>query len=203
MVVYKKGLDLLTIWDAILPPFYLLAIFIYAYIVKIRKIDKNPEYSYYIKGLILKILGGIFFLAVYLLYYHEGDTTLYFQSTEALLNLAKVNFSKFFSIMLGNLSQENASLFGSNIGYNYYYSDFQSYSVVRFSSIFVFLAGRSYIAATILIAAFTFGGLWSLFKLLIHRFPNDKNAIAFAILYIPSTLFWGSGLLKDSYTLMA
>lgn len=203
MVIYREGIDILSIWDAILPPFYLLVIFLYAYIVKIRKIDKNPEYSYYIRGLTLKVLGGIIFLAVYLLYYSGGDTTLYFQSTESLLNLAKVNFGKFFSIMLGNLSVENASLFGPNIGYNYYYRDFQSYSVVRFSSIFVFLAGRSYVTATILIAAFTFSGLWSLFKLLIHRFPNDKNAIAFAILYIPSTLFWGSALLKDSYTLMA
>lgn len=202
MVVYKEGIDLLTIWDAILPPFYLLVIFIYAFIVKSRKIDKDPLYKYYIQGLTLKIFGGILFVLVYLLYYGGGDTTLYFQSCESLLNLSRVNFEKYFDIMLGNLTQENASLFGPNIGYNYYYRDFQSYSVVRFSSIFVFIAGRSFITATILIAAFTFSGLWSLFKLLINRFPKDKNAITFAVLYIPSTIFWGSGLLKDSYTLM-
>ncbi len=203
MFIYREGKDLLTIWDAIIPPFILFAIFLYAYLTKIRKIDKRPEYSFYVKGMTLKIMGGFSFLVIYLFYYGGGDTTLYYQSCESLLNLSKVNFGKFFSIMMGNLSQENASLFGPEIGYNYYYRDFQSYSVVRFSSIFVFMVGRSYVAATILIAAFTYGGLWSLFKLLYHRFPNDKKAIVFAIFYIPSTLFWGSGLLKDSYTLMA
>jgi hypothetical protein len=104
--------------------------------------------------------------------------------------------------MFGHLTPENASLFGSKIGEAVYYSDFQSYATVRFSSIFVFLAGRSYITSTILIATFTFSGLWSLFRLLYNHFPNSKKSSAFAILFIPSTLFWGSGILKDSYTLM-
>lgn len=203
LVYYREGLDLLSIWDIILPPIYLFIIVSYAFIVKSQKVEKKPEYKYYTTGLLLKILGGLTFASIYLFYYGGGDTTLYFQSAESLLNLATTDFSKYFSIMLGHLTPENASLFGPEIGYNYYYRDFQSYSVVRFSSIFVFLAGRSYITSTILISAFTFIGPWSLFKLLYNKFSLNKKTIIFSVLLIPSCLFWGSGLLKDSYTLMA
>ncbi len=192
----------LSVWDAILPPFYLLFILLYAYTVKLRKINRYNEYKFYISGLSIKIAGGLFFAFIYLFHYDGGDTTEYFRSSLSLLNLAKVDFGKYFSIMLGHLTPENASLFGPKIGDCPYYSDYQSYAVVRFSSIFVFLAGKSYITTTILIAAFTFSGLWSLFRLLYYQFPKNKATSAFAVLFIPSTLFWGSGILKDSYTLM-
>lgn len=203
MYTYRTGIELLTVWDIIFPVFYIFLILVYAYIVRLRKKEKYPEYKYYIPGLFAKIFGGIAFLAVYIFYYGEGDTTHYFQSCESLLNLATNDFWKFLSIMAGNLSYENASLFGPEIGYAYYYNDSHSYSVVRFTIPFLLLAGESFVATTILVAAFTFSGLWKLFRLLVKIFPQNIKTSAFAVLFIPSTLFWGSGLLKDSYTLMA
>ncbi len=195
--------SILTIWDYFLPPLYLLIIFAFGYFYKQIKIGKNPEYKYFLSGLMLKIFGGVGFAAIYLFYYQGGDTTLYFESTKSLLNLAEISPLKFLSILSGNLSNENAGLFGPQIGYNYYYRDFQSYSVVRFSAIFVFLGAKSYITSTILIASFTYLGLWRLFRMLYDQFKESRKSTAFAILFIPSTLFWGSGVLKDSYTLMA
>ncbi len=203
MYTFRTGIELLTIWDVIFPVFYIFLILVYAYIIRLRKKEKYPEYKYYIPGLFAKIFGGLAFLAVYIFYYGEGDTTHYFQSCESLLNLAFVDFWKFSSIMLGNLSYENASLFGSEIGYAYYYNDPHSYAVVRFTVPFLILSGKSFVATTILVAAFTYSGLWKLFRLLVKIFPDSIKTSAFAVLFIPSTLFWGSGLLKDSYTLMA
>lgn len=203
MYTFRTGVELLSIWDVIFSTFYIFLIFVYAYVVQLRKKEKFPEYKYYIKGLFAKIMGGLVFLAVYIFYYGEGDTTHYFQSCESLLNLAYEDFWKFSSIMLGNLSYENASLFGSEIGYAYYYNDPHSYAVVRFTIPFLMLSGKSFVATTILIAAFTYSGLWKLFRLLVKVFPKNIKTSAFAVLFVPSTLFWGSGLLKDSYTLMA
>lgn len=203
MYTYKIGTDILSVWDAIFPIFYITLIFIYAYVVRIRKINKYPEYKYFIPGLFAKIFGSIAFIAVYIFHYVDGDTLMYFQSTESLFNLAFKDFVKFVEIMLGKLTYENASAFGPDIGYPYYYFDPNSYSVVRFSVPFFLLSGKSFVAITILIAAFTYSGLWKLFRLLVQIFPKSIKTSAFSVLFIPSTLFWGSGLLKDSYTLMA
>jgi len=202
MYFYREDIDI-EFWDVLMASFWFLILFSYAFIVKIRKIEKYPEYKYYVKGIVFKILGGIVFSLIYALYYKGGDTVLYFYSSRSLLNLASEDFGKFVSIMLGNLSPENGSLFGPKIGYVSYYSDFNSFATVRFSVIFVLLSGKSFLGTAVLIAGFTYNGLWSLFRLLYNRFKGDSKAIAFAVLFIPSTLFWGSGIMKDSYTLMA
>jgi len=202
MYFYREDIEI-ELWDIIMASFWFLILFSYAFIVKIRKVEKYPEYQYYVKGIVFKILGGIAFSLIYALYYKGGDTILYFYSSRSLLNLAYEDFGKFVSIMLGNLTPENKSLFGPKIGYVSYYSDFNSFSTVRFSVIFVLLSGKSFLGTAVLIAAFTYNGLWSLFRLLYKRFKDNSKAIAFAVLFIPSTLFWGSGIMKDSYTLMA
>ncbi|MCX7863172.1 MAG: hypothetical protein N2449_09295 [Bacteroidales bacterium] len=203
MYTYRKGIELLTVWELPLLVFYIFLFLVYTYVIRLRKIEKQPEYKYFIPGFFAKIFGGLAFIAVYIFYYGEGDTTHYFQSCESLLNLAFKDFWKFASILIGNLTNENASLFGPEIGYAYYYNDPNSYAVVRFTIPFIILGGKSFVATTILISAFTFSGLWKLFRLLVKIFPQNIKTNAFAVLFIPSTLFWGSGLLKDSYTLMA
>jgi hypothetical protein len=203
MYTFRLGADLLTVWDLLFSLFYLFLLFVYSYIVRLRKIERYPEYKYYIPGLFAKILGALLFLFLYTFYYPEGDTQYYFMSSESLLNLAFHDFLKFLSLMSGNLSNENFSAFTRDIGIPFYYYDKYSYSVVRFSVPFVFLAGKSYVASTILVAAFTFSGIWKLFRLLVKIFPDSIKTSAFSVLFVPSTLFWGSGILKDSYTLMA
>jgi len=193
----------LSFWDIVLPPLYLLIILIFGYFYQQSKIRKHPEYKYFLKGLVLKIFGGIAFACIYLFYYDGGDTTLYYDSCLSLLNMAGVSLTKFLGILAGNLTAENKSLFSNETGWPYYYNDFQSYSVVRFSSLFVFLGARSFITATILVSSLTYLGMWQLFKMLYNQFKESQKSTAFALLFIPSTIFWGSGILKDSYTLMA
>lgn len=198
---YYQGI--LSIWDIFLPPLYLLIVITFGYFYQQMKIRNNPEYKYFLSGLVLKIFGGLGFAAIYIFYYDGGDTTLYYESCLSLINMAIVSPSNFLGILVGNLTPENASLFTNETGWPYYYNDFQSYSVVRFSTPLVFLGAKSFFAATILVSSITYIGLWQLFKMLYNKFKENKKSTAFALLFIPSTLFWGSGILKDSYTLMA
>ena len=56
---------------------------------------------------------------------------------------------------------------------------------------------------TILVATFSFSGSWFLFKFLTSHYPSLIKQFSVAILFYPSVAFWGSGILKDSYTLAA
>ncbi|PIX35476.1 MAG: hypothetical protein COZ59_06250 [Bacteroidetes bacterium CG_4_8_14_3_um_filter_31_14] len=58
-------------------------------------------------------------------------------------------------------------------------------------------------ATTVLISTLTYFGIWRLFLLFAEQNKEIVKQIAFAILFIPSVFFWGSGILKDSYTLSA
>ena len=146
-------MNYLTIWDFILLPFYLLLIYIIASWIKNKHIEKSPEYKYYVWGLFAKIFGGIGVCLIYTLYYDGGDTTAYIRSSIALGNLLFKEPAGFFSILTGNLTTENWSLFDYTTGWPSYYrrQDVKSFSVVRFVSIFSILGFKSFIFTTILI----------------------------------------------------
>jgi hypothetical protein len=59
------------------------------------------------------------------------------------------------------------------------------------------------VASTILLAYASFLGLWKLYEVFIDQFPALAKEFAIAIFFIPSVFFWGSGMLKDTYTLSA
>jgi hypothetical protein len=65
------------------------------------------------------------------------------------------------------------------------------------------LGFHSYFASAILVAWFTYGGMWKLYQTFLLEFPTLKREFAIACLFIPSCVFWGSGLMKDSFTLSA
>jgi hypothetical protein len=48
-----------------------------------------------------------------------------------------------------------------------------------------------------------YSGIWKLFMLFNDYFPKLQKQFAISFLFIPSVVFWGSGLLKDSITLSA
>jgi hypothetical protein len=66
---------------------------------------------------------------------------------------------------------------------------------------FVFLCFNSYLLSTILLAALTFSGLWQMYKLCVRYYPYLVKEAAIGILFVPTVVFWGSGMIKDNVTL--
>jgi len=60
---------------------------------------------------------------------------------------------------------------------------------------------NSYLIATILFAWVSYIGIWKLYLLFCSYYKELSFHFAVAILYLPSAVFWGSGLLKDTITL--
>ncbi|MCX7954722.1 MAG: hypothetical protein N3A01_05980 [Bacteroidales bacterium] len=201
MYIWKYGADLITIWDYSITAFYLIIIILYGLFLKNYK-ENSLTVKYFLPGILFKISGGIIFSIFYVYYYGEGDTTNYFQSTMVLLQTIKVDILKFLSILLGNLTPENFSVFNNETGYPLYWNDYRAFSVIRFSTFFCIAGLGYYLPSTIVVSMFTFIGQWKLFNLLASRFPEHIKSIAFSFLFVPSVAFWGSGLYKDSYTFM-
>jgi hypothetical protein len=194
---------LLSIFDILLPPFYLIGAYLYGYWTTKRKIKAHPEYAYFTKGLMARIFGAIALGIIYFFYYGGGDTTNYLQTSSAYSNLLFKDYEDFLIGWLGD-GENYYFQFDESTGYPVYNPrDHHSFFVVRLLIPIVTLGFQSYFATAILVATFTFGGMWKLYQTLLQEFPEIKKQLAIACLFIPSCLFWGSGIMKDSFTLSA
>lgn len=193
----------LTIFDLLLVPLYILGAIAYGFWIKRKYIGAHPEYEYFIKGLIARITGAIGLGLVYFFYYGGGDTINYYESAVAYGNLIFKNSDDFWTAWLGD-PRGQIFPFDETTGYPVYSGrDSHSYFVVRLLIPIVAMGMHSYFASAILVACFTYGGMWRLYQTFLQEFPELKKEFAIAVLFVPSCLFWGSGLMKDSFTLSA
>ncbi|MDO9000755.1 MAG: hypothetical protein Q7W45_13385 [Bacteroidota bacterium] len=196
-------LEDLSIFDILLTPLFALVAISYAHWITLKNIHKNPEYFYFTKGLIARLFGAVVLGLVYYFYYGAGDTTNYFESASAFANLIYKSPSDFWTALFGN-PKGLLFLFDDSTGYPVYNGrDSSAYFVVRLLIPIIMLGCHSYFASAILVACITYGGIWKLYQTFLQEFPNLKMEMAIAALFVPSCLFWGSGLMKDSFTLSA
>lgn len=193
----------LNIFDLLLPPFYLVIVIYYGYVVKNKNLKKNPEYEYFLMGLIARVLGAVFLGIIYFFYYGGGDTINYHKSSVAYAKLLFVNTEDFWTGWFGNVKY-NYLAFNEFTGFpTFRPTDKHAFFVVRLLIPIVSLGFYSYFTSAILTAVITYGGLWKLYQTFLAEFPYLKREMAIACLFIPSCVFWGSGLMKDSFTISA
>lgn len=195
--------SLLSIFDVLLTPLYILGAYAYGYYITKKNIRTNPEYAYFTSGLMIRIFGSIALGLVYFFYYGGGDTTNYFQTSSAYAKLMFTDTNDFWVGWLGN-GKGYYFQFSELTGFPVYTPrDHHSFFVVRLLIPIVTLGCHTYFSTAVLVACITYGGLWKLYQTFLLEFPSLKKEFAIACLFIPSCVFWGSGLMKDSFTLSA
>jgi hypothetical protein len=193
----------LTIFDLLLLPFYLLVIYFVSGYVQSKKIVKNPLYKWYRKGLFVKVFGAISLCLIYQFYYKGGDTVNYYETSRAISNLIFKDSSLFFDVLAGNNSLANRAAFDVTTGIPVYWIDKTALFVSRLFVPLAFISFQSFIVMSVLLSWMCYSGIWKLFLLFNEHFPPLEKQFAISFLFIPSVIFWGSGLLKDSITLSA
>lgn len=185
--------------------FYFCLMYIIAVQIKKGKIKQVGLYKWFIPGLVVRIFGGIMVCLIYLYYYDGGDTTNYYAGAVCMTNLMMKNFPAYLEIMMGDLSFENYMAFDAETGYppTYMYKDEKTFAVIRYINPLVFFCMSKYLPTTIVLASLAYSGPWRLFLMFCREFPGLSKQLAVAILFIPSVFFWGSGLLKDTFTFSA
>lgn len=192
--------------EVIMIIFILAIVYFIANSVKNKRQDTEPAYAYFKRAIMFKLFIGLAFCIIYTMYYGGGDTTGYFISSKALVNLLFKDPTPYFKMLFGlrDLEHKTISLyysFDASTGWPDYWRDSQSFAVVRFTSIFALFSYKSYYISTMFTNIVTFFGAWKLFLVFSDIYPKYIKRLAFAILFVPSVAFWGSGILKDNYTL--
>jgi len=155
---------------------------------------------YYLPSLTLKIFGALAVGLIYQYYYEGGDTYNY--HTHGSRHIWEAFFdspTKAFKLLFAS-GFEDGSIYkySSQI---YFFTDPGSYAIVRFASILDLITFSTYSATAVLFAVFSFIGMWMFFLTFYERYPEIHRWLAFSAFFIPSVVFWGSGLLKDTVTL--
>jgi hypothetical protein len=192
-------------WELVATPVLFFTLLILGFINTQKKIHSQAYYKYYMPGLTVRLFAVLFFCFIYVSYYGGGDTISYFESSKALAKLFLQSPEKYFHVMISAPSAENRSLFNDRTGFpwSYLYYDPHTFIVVKLTSVFTIITGRSYLLTSLLLSYISYSGTWLLFKIFRQYAPPIERRIAFAILFFPSVLFWGTGVSKDTYTYAA
>jgi hypothetical protein len=146
----------------------------------------------------LRIVGAIAVGFIYQFYYSGGDTFYYHTFGSRIIWDATME-----SPYLGfKLLIHSPKLFGGQeyVSRIIYYNDPSSFAVIQLSTIFDFLTFSTYSGTAILFASLGFVGSWLMFSVFYDMYCRLHRWIAFAVFFIPSVLYWGSGILKDTIT---
>jgi hypothetical protein len=170
-----------------------------------RLIETNPAYEFYSKGLTAKFSAVFSFCLIYLFYYKGGDTLAYYKGVKSLYNLFWTDPSDYFYVMTHGGDWDTWTKFTSETGWppKYIHKDSRTRLVMKMTNIVAFPAFGGYITTSILLAKITYKWVWNAFELVADKYPEIKKQIAISFLYLPSVIFWGSGIMKDTYTFAA
>lgn len=151
---------------------------------------------FFLGGLLIKILAGVCVGLVYTYYYTAGDTFGFFNDAQILNDTFQKAPGEYFNFLLfgdrsfevadGLLNTERRSLF-----------------LVKNLSLVSMMSYNNYWMSSIVFSTVSFLGCWYSFKKIVIHFPEGKWAALVSFLFIPTFIFWSSGLIKESLSIAA
>lgn len=144
-------------------------------------------------ALAIKLIAGVCLGLIYIYYYSAGDTFTYFYEASKAAGIAREDFPSYLSFLFSNDAP----------GHPFVMTDSRALFFTRITSLFSLLTGDNYWAIGFYFSFFSFLGAWFLVKVISRNIPSVSSAAVVAFLFLPSAVFWTSGVLKESVAIAA
>lgn len=191
-------MQFITLADYLLLPIYLLVVYGIAYSFRNRKYPVgHPWRPYFIPGLTVKIGGAVFIGLIYQYYYGGGDTVHYFNQGKMINSAFMESPVKWFNLVL-HLPDWYDPDYSEYISQLFFYSTTNNYMVAAITAVVNIFTFNSYLPSSVLFAGIAFTGMWAIFRTFATQYPALVKYVAMAVLFVPSTFIWGSGIFKDT-----
>lgn len=165
-------------------------------------LDNIQDKFFFLWGFLLKIIGAVAAILIYTYYYKGGDISTYQSSGIALADYIRSHPSKLFDVLFESTFYQYADpdfyLYKTKI---IYLKDRFTMSIVKIAAVLNIIGFDSFFYSNLLSAYFSFYASWKFYRFISARISLYKWQIGYAIFFMPSVIFWGSGLFKDTYTL--
>ena len=183
--------------DLFLTPLYLGIFYAVAFGIRARVTNQFTK-QFFIPALTLKFIGAIALGLVYQFYYGGGDTYNYFFHTKIIYSAFGDSFSNGLKLLLDNGGSDDPAT-AKYVAQMYWHQPHSTeYATVRIAAFFGLFCFNNYSVIALFFAATSFSGLWAMYVTFARIRPHVYKQLAWAIFYIPSMFFWGSGVMKDS-----
>ena len=133
----------------------------------------------------LKLGAGLLLGYIYSYYYTNSDTVSFFQKSVELSELGRNNFPQFLDYLW---SATDAPYSGEN----------RTIFFVKIVSLFSFITGDNYWIVSLYFSFLSFLAIWWLTRIISLHFPDFSWSMVFSFLVFPSTVFWSSGVIKET-----
>ena len=191
----------MTLADFLLMPFIAVAIvYIFKYIRDTRY--KNELVAkYFLPALIARLVGAFLTGLMYRFYYGYGDTTWYFRGSSDIVNaFLNKGIATGFEMLFTPYAQYSFEA-KSCISYHLLFNNASMLAVCKTGAVFGLFTFGSFIGSSFGLTCISFAGCWMLFRVFTDLYPHLHRSLAFAVLFVPSLCFWGTGLMKDPLSL--
>lgn len=169
--------------------FFLLCTFL---VIRLVHFDKVL-----ISAFALKILAGITLGLIYKYHYQGGDTFVYFDQAAIIADYIVEHPEKIYSIFLSSdtIPELDARMVFADQPRALLFS--------RILSLFYLATGGNYWIVSCWLSLINFLGLYFLVFELSRKYPTATNVIIAGFFFLPTFVFWTSGLLKESLSIGA
>ncbi len=180
--------------DFILFPFYVL-LFYFIFSAR-RKNYSDPILRYYHKqGFWIKIIAVIAFTFFNTMISVGDSFLLFFTEGSHMCHMILKDASQIKWLYLPSIDYDQTLLKNpANMGY---LKGENNYMIVRITAILSFFSFQKYLILNLFFSMLSFSGVWRLYRFFYEQYPHLHKQMAIAILYLPTFVFWSSGILKD------
>ncbi len=202
MYVLYHGYVTIHYWEYLLSLVYMVVLYLVFARRKHIMLRTAPEYKYYLWGLWARVAGGIGFSLIYFFYYMGGDTIMYFYSAVSMAKLAFISPIKYLEVLVMPATQERLAYFTTETGWPFkvMYFGTRNFMLVRLISVVLLFTFKSYLVTTVVVGSLTYGGVWKCYRTFVGYYPALSRQLAIAFLFVPSVVFWGAAIMKDTFT---
>ncbi len=172
---------------------------------QIQGVNRIYVYSFFL----LKVFAGCALGWIYTYYYTDqttADTFKFFDDSRIMYRVLfnnPLHFLEMFTGVNGHAEHLNQYYSQMNAWNNQDVLFNDNKTLVRLNVLFNFFSLGYYYVHVLFLNVLSFTGLIALFRLFQNHHRSNSQLMFFATMFLPSLLFWGSGLLKDGLLLFA
>ena len=188
----------ITLLDYVLLPFVLGFVYFIAFRTRDKKYPQgHPWRKYYVAGLSVKLFGAVFNGMLHYYYYGGGDTFNFFFHSGIINSSIDDSFLKWLNLLFRLPAADSVDYY-KYISQMYWYNDPSSYTVGAIAAVLSLFTFTTYLPTAVLFAFISYSGMWAMFRTFAKLYPHLTKQMSIAILFIPTTILWGSGIYKDT-----
>lgn len=145
----------------------------------------------------LKAIAGIGLGLVYSIHYPGGDTTGYFHESAILADVLRNCPEQIWHIFFGSLDRLPDGLVLQ------YADQPRSFFFVRLLSLLHLITNGNYWISSVYLSWISFEGIFFLAGKIVRYYPEQRRVVIASFMFLPSAVFWSSGILKESLAMPA